>query len=121
MLFAYFSTCSYFASCLVCVREGDTEVVLLVELDLELLFVLEVRLLIIFPARLLRAVRKFLDLRSAFLELLIFILYSYPFLFTFCIHTSMLFVKSGSILVYVIYIGILIQMVKIYYENFHKL
>lgn len=96
---------SYFASCLVFVRVADAEVVLFVVFDLELLLVPDVLLLMIFPARLLLALRRFLDRNNAFLELLIFIFYSCPFLFAF----SCFFVRSGSILVYVIYIGIIVR------------
>ena len=49
--------------------------VLFVELDDEVLLVPKVLLLMIFPARLLLALRRFLDLKREILELLIFILY----------------------------------------------
>jgi len=78
ILLAYFSIRSYFASCFVCVRDDVAEVVLLVlfvELEDEVLLVPEVLLLMIFPARLLLALRRFLDLKRETLELLIFILY----------------------------------------------
>ena len=74
-----------------------------VELELDLLAP-EILLLTIFDERLLIALRRFLDLKSAFLELLIFIFYPYPFLFAL----TCFFVRSGSILVYVIYIDILL-------------
>ena len=91
-LFADFSILSYIASCFVWFRSVDFEVVLWVELEYELPFDLDVLLLITFPARLLLALRRFLALNNEFLELLIFILYSYPFLLTF----SCLFVRNCS-------------------------
>lgn len=108
MLSAVFSTFSYIESCSVCDFDADDEVVFLAVLD-ELPLVLDVLLLSTLPERLLLALLRFLDLKSEFLELFIFILYSYPF-YILLLFILLLFLQGydSSMIhdfVYVIYIG----------------